>query len=268
MLNRLLFFLIALFWITMNVLLWRSEFGGRSKLGSSVPVAVVWQKMLTAPDDSSLEINRQGKRIGFCRWVANVGEELATGKMSSEDFIPEGMVKALASYSVDVEGNVAYGGPTNRVRFNWSSRFATNHAWQELTLRLALRPAVWEFRTVAAQESLRVKYEEDTVTQWERNFSFAELRDPRKLAQELGGPLAVGLLGQAGVSEQKNLSLGLNWQARNDWLKIGHAQVRVYRLQTRLLDRYQAVIIVSRVGEILRVELPNDIVLVNEALLN
>ena len=133
MLNRLLFFLIALFWITMNVLLWRSEFGSRGKLGSAVPVAVVWQKMLTAPDDSSLEITRQGKKIGFCRWVANVGEELATGKMSSEDFIPEGMVKALASYSVDVEGNVAYDGPANRVRFNWSSRFATNSAGSRTT---------------------------------------------------------------------------------------------------------------------------------------
>ena len=268
MLNRLVFFLIALFWITMNVLLCRSEFGRRGKLGSAVPVAVVWQKMLTAPDDSSLEITQRGKKIGFCRWVANVGEALATGRSSSEDFVPEGMVKELASYTVDVEGNVAFDGPSNRVRFNWSSRFATTHAWQELALRLTLRPAVWEFHTVAAQETLRVKYGEETVTQWERTFSFAELRDPRKLVQELGGPLVLGLLGQAGVPEQKNLSLGLTWQARNDWLKIGHAQVRVYRLQARLLDRYQAVVIVSRVGEILRVELPNDIVLINEALSN
>jgi hypothetical protein len=42
--------------------------------------------------------------------------------------------------------------------------------------------------------------------------------------------------------------------------------VRVYRLQARLLDRYQIVVVVSRVGEILRVELPNGLLLVNEAL--
>jgi len=35
-----------------------------------------------------------------------------------------------------------------------------------------------------------------------------------------------------------------------------------------LLDRYQAVVVVSRVGEILRVELPNGLLLVNEALTN
>ena len=71
-----------------------------------------------------------------------------------------------------------------------------------------------------------------------------------------------------GLEQQKNLSLGLRWEARNDWLKIGHSQVRVYRLHTRLLDRYQAVVVVSRVGEILRVELPNGLLLVNEALTN
>ena len=60
----------------------------------------------------------------------------------------------------------------------------------------------------------------------------------------------------------------MQWVARNDWLKIGHAQVRVYRLQARLLDRYQIVVLVSRVGEILRVELPNGLLLVNEALSN
>ena len=34
----------------------------------------------------------------------------------------------------------------------------------------------------------------------------------------------------------------------------------------RLLDRYPIVIFVSRVGEILRVELPDNLVLVNEGL--
>jgi len=33
-----------------------------------------------------------------------------------------------------------------------------------------------------------------------------------------------------------------------------------------VLDKYRAVVIVSRVGEILRVELPGDVVLVNEAI--
>jgi len=44
--------------------------------------------------------------------------------------------------------------------------------------------------------------------------------------------------------------------------------VRAYRLQTRLLDRFQALIFVSSVGEILRIELPDEIILVNDQLTN
>ena len=47
---------------------------------------------------------------------------------------------------------------------------------------------------------------------------------------------------------------------------VGRTELRVYRLEARLLGRYRAVLIVSPVGEILRVELPDDLVMVNEAL--
>jgi hypothetical protein len=78
-LNRLCLLLAAVFWITMNVLLWRSEFRGEDELGSAVPVEIVWHKMLTAPDDSALEISHRGNKVGHCRWRVNVGEELSTG---------------------------------------------------------------------------------------------------------------------------------------------------------------------------------------------
>ncbi len=42
--------------------------------------------------------------------------------------------------------------------------------------------------------------------------------------------------------------------------------MRVYRLEARLLGRFRAVILVSLEGEILRVELPDDIVLTNDVL--
>jgi hypothetical protein len=50
-------------------------------------------------------------------------------------------------------------------------------------------------------------------------------------------------------------------------LRVGHTDVPVYRLRTRLLDRFVVTIFVSRVGEILRVELPYDVVLKNDQLL-
>jgi len=268
MFNRLYFPLIALFWIVMNVLLWRAEFGGGREFGSAVPTEIVWQRILTAPDDSTLEISLEGKRIGYCRWGASAGEELAAGKVARDDYPPEGMVKRLSRYTIDLEGNVLPGQPATRVRFNLHLELTTNHVWRELSVRVATRPTVWTLHTMAADQTLDLKYEDETG-RWSRTFAFEELRDPGKLAEEFAGPLPLALLGPlSGFEQPKNLSLGLQWEARNDWLKIGHSQVRVYRLQARLLDRYRIVVIVSRVGEILRVELPNGLRLMNEALTN
>ena len=47
------FSVILVFWLVMNGLLWRSEFGSGNKTGSTVPTSLVWEKILTAPDDSS-----------------------------------------------------------------------------------------------------------------------------------------------------------------------------------------------------------------------
>jgi hypothetical protein len=71
----------------------------------------------------------------------------------------------------------------------------------------------------------------------------------------------------AGGPGLQKLSLGLQWEARQDWLKVGSARLRCYRLHTRLLEKYRAVVYVSRVGEILRVELPDGYVLQNTRML-
>ena len=269
MLARFLFPLIALFWIVMNALLWRAEFGGAGETGSAVSEEVVWQKILTAPDDSMLEISVHGKKIGYCRWTPNVGEGLAAGS-NRDGFKPEGRVRRPAGYTIDVEGNILVGEPAARTRFNTHVRFSTNQVWEEMSLKLSSRPGFWAIRTTAAEEKRHLEYEGEGE-KWSRTFTYEELRNPRKLIEEFGGPFALAALGQfagpdASQAAGKNVSLGLRWDARNDSLRIGHSQARVYRLQVRLFDRYQAVVVVSRVGEIMRVELPNGIILVNEAL--
>jgi hypothetical protein len=69
------------------------------------------------------------------------------------------------------------------------------------------------------------------------------------------------------MSTKGSLVREVKWEACEDHLRIGHTDVPVYRLQTRLLDRFVVTIFVSRVGEILRVELPYDVVLKNDQLL-
>jgi hypothetical protein len=267
--SRIAFLLITIFWVTMNFLLWRSEFGGGNHPGGSVPVDRVWQQVLTAPDNSSLEILHHGEKIGFCRWAASVGDEPLPGKANNDEAPPEGMVERLSSYRINFEGNVAISDVKNRLRFDFELKLAANHAWKEFNLRLNLRPNAWEIRSVASEQLVRLKIT-DEQGKFERVLKFADLQNPDALLRELGAPAGLGLLGAlGGLSGSKAgppLALGLRWEARNDSLPIGHATVRAYRLQAGLLDRYRITIFVSRVGEILRVELPDELVLVNDQL--
>ena len=59
-------------------------------------------------------------------------------------------------------------------------------------------------------------------------------------------------------------SMGLKWTAHNHLMQFGHSKVRVYKLETKIFDR-PIFIFVSRVGEILWVHLPDDLVLSNDA---
>ncbi|MGI8966649.1 MAG: hypothetical protein ACR2H1_11250, partial [Limisphaerales bacterium] len=138
MLSRLTFFLIAAFWLTMTFFLWRSEFSNRQEIGAPIPLVQVWQKVLTAPDNSTLEILHHGKKIGYCRWSANVGEDLAAaGKIASDNYEPEGMVKKLSSYMLNLEGNVMLS--TNNLRFDVSFKLSTNQTWQEFSAHGSIR---------------------------------------------------------------------------------------------------------------------------------
>jgi len=269
--KRLYFPLVILFWLTMNLLLWRSEMGAGRDTGSQVPATVVWQRILTAPDDSSLQVLFQGRRMGYCRWAANVGEELAMGKIAREEDEPEGRVRQLAGYTLDFDGNVLLGEGLPRLRVTWRAEFATNQLWRKMNLRLVLRPNLWEFRADAAAETFTLLVD-DGERSSEQTFRFADLSRPETLLGALGSPLAMTwwqeLAPHPAATPAKAPRLGLEWEARTDWLKIGHSKVKVYQLQARLFDRHKVVVVASRVGEILRVELPNGWRLINEALLD
>ena len=271
MVQRLTFIAIAVFWIVMNILLWRSEFG-RGESGTAIPVAAVWQKMLTAPDNSSLTILYKGKRTGFCRWSVNVGQEIATGQTSTEDFAPEGRVEKLTGYTIDLEGGVAVGAATNRLTFDLSLKLATNQMWRELRLRSGYQRNIWEIRSNAGEETVRLRVDNEGE-RWNSTLTFAELENPEKLLTDLVGPAAPAMAAALGVPlrrlpGQAQLSINLPWVAHSDWVTIAHARVKAYRLEARLLDRYKISVLVSRVGEIMRVELPGDLILVNDDIIS
>ncbi len=274
MLSRVTFFLVTAFFVIMNVLLWRSEFGGHHQFGSSIPPGNVWEKMVMAPDNSLLSIRHHGKARGICQWSPSVGQERATGKIMSDEPPPEGMMEGPASYNIEVNGHIVLD-DLNRLRFNFELHISTNQAWQDFKIKVTLRPSFWELHAVAADQTLRLRID-DGQERSDKLFTFADLQHPEKLLKELGGPLLPAALSSLGISPalaqrdgpQSGVSLGLHWDARYDRLKAGGDWMRVIRLQARLLDRFQIVVFVSPVGEILKVELPDQITLSNDALSN
>jgi hypothetical protein len=267
MISRIVLIVLTLFWLTMNILLWRAEYGREGSAGSSVPAEVVWRKILTAPDSSSLSIFHHGKKVGFCHWVSGIGEELA--QITEDNSSPEGMVRHIRGYRLQLEGNVSSDEVGNRIRFESALTLTTNQLWQDFNLRIILRPAMLEIHSSATEQ--RVKFHvDDGEEKFDRVIKFSELQNPQALLREFGGPVAGGLLSNFGMFgtqlQGSAVKAGLKWEGREDSMRIGHSPVRTYRLQTRLLDRYQITIFVSRVGEILRVELPDEILLINDQL--
>ena len=260
------FAVIALFWVVMNALLWRSEFGGKN-VAASVPASAVWERILTAPDDSSLSINFNGKKVGYLRLRPNVSEGPATGKIASENE-PEGIVRRVSEYTLELDGSLVAQAITRSVRFNGEIAFGTDLAWKRFRTKTLVRPYTWEVTGSAAEKELWVQ-STDGESEWIQRFTPDDLRNPQRLATVLESPVLAALLPQllpAVIRTNAALSLALNWTARYEWLQIGHNKVRIYRLEAKLLDRHRIVVLISRVGEILRIELPGEIKLVNDIL--
>ena len=254
---RLTFFFIAAFWITMNVLLWRGEYGSH---GGDIPVPadLVWRKILTAPDRSSLNIYQDGQRSGFCEFSTSI--EQAMAKLDEDRPPPEGLA-ARAGYQIQFNGNMSLGDFTNRVRFDGRIGFSPKRAWRELNLKLSSHNAMMEIDSLATNQTVHLKITSDSATV-ERDFTFADLQNPNTLLRAFAGGYGGGFLDELNlpVTPQISTSLAqnLHWQARRDHLTIGGEVVSVYRLETQLLQN-RIVIYVNTLGEILRGELPGGI---------
>ena len=252
---RLTFALIAAFWVTMNVLLWRTEFGSHGG-DTPVPLALVWRKILTAPDASSLSVFQNGQRTGYCELYTSIGQEMAT--LDADKPPPEGLV-AHAGYQIHLAGNFAFGDFTNRVKFDGRASFLSTRQWRELNLKITLRTVVMELHSLATNETAHVKISNDGEV-LEREVKFSELQNPEALIRTFMGDFAGGLLAAMELSAVPSAAAAAapTWTARRTRVRIGTEPVPVYQIETRLLD--QAIIVdVSTLGEILSVQLPGNI---------
>ena len=250
---RFAFFLIAAFWAVMNVLLWRAEYGPRGG-GVPVPADLVWSKILTAPDISSLTIFQEGQRTGFCEFSTSVEQAMA---QADEDKLPPEGFAARAGSQIRVSGNLFVGDITNQFRFDARMDFSPNRDWRELALKCSSRFAAVRIHSIATNKTVSVEITSDdsTIT---NVFSFADLQKPDVLMRAFNGDFANAPSTGFSLPNLPSTSLlvgGIRWEATRDRVMLGREPVSAYRLQTRVLN-LPVVIYASTLGDILRVELP------------
>jgi len=251
--SRVTFLLITAFWVLMNVLLWRAEYGSHGG-EISVPADLVWRKILTAPDISALAIYQDGRRAGFCQFSTSV--EQAMAQLDEDKPPPEGLV-ARSGYQIHCNGTFNAGDLTNRVRFDGRLVFSSARDWRELNLKLSTRYATVIIHSVAAEKTVRFKIASDGANN-DRVLSFADLQNPNALLRALDGGLADELDLPVALSSPAAMTNTIQWVAHRDRMIIAHEPVTAYRLETRVLD-HPIVLYISSLGEILRVELPGGV---------
>jgi hypothetical protein len=260
--SRAVFILVTGFWLTMNVLLWQTEFGSRKNAGA-VPVELVWEKILTAADDSSLTVFHGDKLVGACHLQTQVGEEWSK---IGDDNMPTGRPTKGRGYRLRLDGSVVVPELTNRFRFEGDLKLDKRRNWQDVNARLTMRPYTWEIHSLATDQNVHFSFQGGPMPV-DVVLRFSDLQNPVALSYKLLGPAAGELAAEAGVAgNAPPMALGVQWDAREDSLRLGRTLVQVYRLHTRLMDRYEVSAIVSRAGEILRVDLPGEFVLMNDRL--
>jgi hypothetical protein len=253
---RLTFLGIAAFWVTMNILLWQTEFGVHGG-DTPVPLQLVWRKILTAPDASSLSVYQNGDRMGYCELQTGVGQQMAT--YDEDKPPPEGFV-AHADYQLHVAGNVSLGDFTNRLKFDGHIFFDHAHRWQEFNLKITSRVAIIEIHSLATNQAAHVKFSNEGLPVLERDIPFSDLDDPSAIMRTMAGNISGDFLGVFDIAEilPEASPQKIEWDARRTRVKIGAEAVPVYRLETSLLG-HPVIVDVSTLGEILRVQLPDDI---------
>ena len=256
MYQRLLLPALALLCLTLDGLIWRAEYGARDH-ETPVPESLVWQKILTAPEASSLNLIQAGKRTGFCELSTSIGQEMA--RLDDNLPPPEGLLSG-SGFQLHLNGNVSLGDFTNRIKFDGHLLFAPNRDWRSFDLRILMRGFALDLQSAATNQILHLDLTSEGQT-LRRTFTFAELRDPNQILRSFAGDLAGGPAGALLGLELPALTTAdsLQWHAWRTRLRVGHELVPVYRLETRVLD-HPITLYISTLGEIMRVELPGDVV--------
>ena len=262
MASRITLIASALFWVVMNGLLWQAEWGEPFTSGSELSPDLIWRKILDSPDSSVLSIRHQGRTIGSLEWHPSILE----APRSTVTAI-EGMVSAPAGHSIRVSTRFhGSNSSLDRLMILGNVELSPTNTWEKLQVRVDQRPKSWEIQAEAGSDQIRMIYEEGRQ-RFEQTF---ETRNRAALQLMLAPYLTAlpsGLIPDIALNHPESLARNSSIDARSDWIQIGRSRVRVYRLSARLPGQLEVTAFISRAGELLRIQLPDRIQLVNDAII-
>lgn len=253
--------LLGAFWLAMVVLLWRSE-TGRDNPSSAVPIDLVVERILQAADPSQLRLLHRGIELGQLRWVASIQERAA----APDDNAPEGMVRIIEGYRLDVDLNLHGDTPDARWRVLAQIDVGPDRSVREVQVRFIQRPRSWEVRVRSGEDVVEVVEEDGRAVRRSQSFRVSDLaRVPASL-----GPVAawlpMSLPEVAGARTNLLAQPMVTWTASDEPLLAGRHKVRTFKVVARILGRFEATAHVSRAGELLRVTLPDQYLLASSVL--
>ena len=258
---------IVAFWVTMTVLLFRAESGDGHHFESQVPLQSVVDRVLNAADPSTLRLSRHGVALGQLRWLPSVREL----PVDTNSVAPEGMVASAIGYHIDLDLTLTGTKPEARWYFVSQFDIDLKHEWEEVVLRLIQRPTTWEIRANRGEDAIHLSVEEGRGEPFRQRFAFDDLAQLTGALTPIAPVLAAILPPElarpnqlSSLTNQARLP-AIRWEATDSSLRVGRHRMRAYRIRGRLFENLEAVIYVSRAGELLRVELPDHYLLTSVA---
>ncbi len=259
--TRLTTFVLGLFWVTMLGMLCWSEFGGNRHLGTGASMETVWEKILTSPDTSALDVRIQNTSVGYCRWAPTIIEGGAASTGSEDAKNLEGMVRKVIGYNLELTSSFNLVEDSERMRVNVTVDFNPDRTWSDL--KIEFRNAEHSLEVISSASERNLSWTADGETM---RLTYDQLQDPTKLLGRFGGPLAAMALASNPFipkgTDATRLASNIQWEANYGWIRVLNQKVRCYELHTKVLNR-DIKVFVSLVGEILQIQLPNGIELVN-----
>jgi len=263
MASRIALALSALFWVVMNGLLWQSEWGDRFAADSVIAPESVWKRLLDSPDSSVLSIRHQGRTLGTFEWHPSILE----APRADATHAIEGMVSAPAGHHLRVSARFfGTDSPLDRLMVQGEIDLSPSNSIDRLHLRIEQRPRSWELQTETGSDSVRLVFQEGR-RRFEQSFETRDRTALRMMAAPYLTALPAGLIPEDAWTHPQSLSRAVTLEACSDWMQIGRSRLRVHRLTARLPGPLEATVHISRAGELLKVQLPDRLQLINETIL-